>query len=270
MARPFNSMELINPTLLTPGRVATLREEFATAQPYKHVVLDNFLRPEVAEGLTKNFPPYERFNKKYKGLNEYKAEGSNFEDFDPSFARLRDEIKSADFCRWLSEVTGIEELYSVEDALGAGLHQGGDGSFLDVHIDFNIHVDRNIHRRINLLIYFNKDWKEAYGGGTELWNADMTVCEKTVEPLFNRCLIFETNEISYHGYDKIRLPEGVTRKSFYAYYYTDLRKDAAKYHDTVFKARPSDSRTKKLVTPVKEQIKNFVKARLKDFGFKLS
>lgn len=263
-------MELINPTITAPDRVAPLRAAFGAAQPYKHLVLDNFLRPEVAEVLSASFPAYERMNKKYKGLNEFKAEGSNFEDFDPMFARLRDEIKSPAFCKWLSEVTGIEDLYSVQDALGAGLHQGGDGSFLDVHIDFNIHVEHNIHRRINLLIYLTKDWKPEYGaGGTELWNADMSACERVVDFVFNRCLIFETNEISYHGYDKVHLPPGVNRKSFYAYYYTDLRADAVKYHDTVFKARPTDARSKKLMTPVKEQIKNFVKARMKDFGIKL-
>lgn len=82
----------------------------------------------------------------------------------------------------------------------------------------------------------------------------------------NRCLIFETNEISYHGYDKIKLPEGVSRKSFYAYYYTELRGDAAKYHDTVFKARPTDSAAKKALTPIKEGAKNFIKRQLRKLG----
>lgn len=264
-------MELINPLIVAPERVAALQAEFKAAQPYAHLVLDNFLNPATVEALNASFPAYEQLNKKYKGLNEFKAEGSNFEDFNPLFAQLRDEIKSPEFCTWLSAVTGIEALYSVPDALGAGLHQGGDGSFLDVHIDFNIHTDRNIHRRINLLIYLTKDWNAAeYGaGGTELWNADMSACARVVEFVFNRCLIFETNEISYHGYDRVTLPPDVMRKSFYAYYYTDLREGAAKYHDTVFKARPTDGRTKKLMTPVKESLKNFVKAQLKQFGIKL-
>ena len=154
----------------------------------------------------------------------------------------------------MSEITGIDELFSVPDALGGGLHQGGNGSFLDIHIDFNIHADRGIHRRVNLLIFFNKDWKEEYGGHTELWNADMTNLDKKVFPAFNRCLIFET------------VPENITRKSFYAYYYTQLREDAAKYHDTVFKARPTDSLAKKTLTPIKEGAKNFIKRQLRNLG----
>ncbi len=259
-------MNLINPEIFEPQKIAQLKEDFSNAKPYKHLVIDNFLNTEKADYMYANFPAYDLFNKKYKGLNEFKAEGSNFQDFDPAFAQMRDEIASEDFCKWLSTVTGMEDLYSVPDALGAGLHQGGNGSFLDVHIDFNIHVEQNIHRRINLLVFFNKDWKDAYGGGTEMWNADMTKLEKMVLPNFNRCVIFETNEISYHGYDKIKIPENVSRKSFYSYFYTTLRADASKYHDTVFKPRPTDSKMKKALTPVKEKAKNTVKSVLKKLG----
>lgn len=259
-------MELLNKLHFTAESVSKLNKDFNEAKPYKHILIDNLLNQEIADYMFENFPKYEVFNKKYKGLNEFKAEGSNFQDFDKVFAQLRDEISSKEFCEWLGNVSGIHDLYSVPDALGAGLHQGGNGSFLDVHIDFNIHVEQNIHRRINLLIFFNKDWKEEYGGGTELWNKDMSVCEKKVLPIHNRCLIFETSEISYHGYDKIKIPEDVTRKSFYTYFYTDLRADAVSYHDTVFKARPSDGNFKKAITPIKEKAKNFVKATLKRLG----
>lgn len=262
-------MKIISTDWFRPEQITALKTSFDSALPYRHLVIDNFLIPAMADDMYQRFPAYELFNKKYKGLNEFKAEGSNFQDFDPVFAQLRDEIASKEFCQWLSNVSGISDLYSVPDALGAGLHQGGNGSFLDVHIDFNIHVEQNIHRRINLLIFFNKDWKEEYGGGTELWNADMTMCEKKVIPWHNRCLIFETSEISYHGYDKIMIPENVTRKSFYTYFYTDLRADAVSYHDTVFKARPTDTGLKKAITPVKESLKNFIKASLKKLGISI-
>jgi hypothetical protein len=120
-----------------------------------------------------------------------------------------------------------------------------------------------------MLIYMNKDWKPEYGGDLEMWNANMTKCIKKVAPVFNRMVIFETNEISYHGYSKVKLPEGVTRKSIYAYFYTTLRKDAVHYHDTVFKAKPDDSTLKKVGTTVKETLKNFTKAQLKKIGIKL-
>ncbi len=259
-------MNLVNSKLFNHDGIAKMHEEFNHAKPYRHLVIDNFLNTETAEFLYNNFPKEDVFNKKYKGVNEFKSEGSNFADFPELFTQMREELHSKEWCDIMSQITGIEDLFSVEDALGGGLHQGGNGSFLDIHIDFNIHADRGIHRRINLLIFFNKDWKEEYGGHTELWNADMTNLDKKVFPAMNRCVIFETNEISYHGYDKIKLPEGITRKSFYSYYYTKLRGDAAKYHDTVFKARPTDSNMKKALTPIKEGAKNFIKAQLRKIG----
>jgi hypothetical protein len=259
-------MKLVNSQLFTPENIAKMSEDFNSAKPYRHLVIDNFLDADTADFMFNHFPKEDVFNKKYKGVNEFKAEGSNFEDFPEVFTQMREELHSKEWCEIMGKITGMDELFSVPDALGGGLHQGGDGSFLDIHIDFNIHADRGIHRRINLLIFFNKDWKEEYGGHTELWNADMTNLDKKVFPAMNRCLIFETNEISYHGYDKIKVPENVTRKSFYAYYYTALREDAAKYHDTVFKARPTDSAVKKALTPIKEGAKNFIKRQLRKVG----
>lgn len=259
-------MNLINLSLFTNNSILKMREEFNLAKPYRHLVIDNILTDDIANQIYEAFPKEEMFNKRYKGVNEFKAEGSNFEDFPAVFSQLKEAFHSPEWCKIMSEITGIDELFSVPDALGGGLHQGGNGSFLDIHIDFNIHADRGIHRRVNLLIFFNKDWKEEYGGHTELWNADMSNLDKKVFPAFNRCLIFETNEISYHGYAAISVPDNVTRKSFYAYYYTQLREDAVKYHDTVFKARPTDSAVKKTLTPIKEGAKNFIKRQLRNLG----
>ncbi|HAI76528.1 MAG TPA: proline hydroxylase [Microscillaceae bacterium] len=259
-------MKSINPQYTSTEAIQQLKQAFQTAKPYNHLVMDNFLLPEVAERLFEHFPAIEVLNKHYKGLNENKSEGSNFNDFDVSLQQLRQEIMSPEVAQWVSQITSIEGVFVTDDKLGTGLHQGSDGSFLDIHIDFNIHNEKNVHRRLNMLIYFNKDWKAEYGGDLEMWDAQMTRCEKKVAPLFNRCVIFETNEISYHGYSKMSLPEGVTRKSFYTYFYTELRDGAAGYHDTVFKAKPEDSTAKKVGTKLKETLKNFTKAQLKKFG----
>lgn len=251
-----------------PANLEKLHSQFEQARPYKHVIIENFLNPDFADHLYRNFPGMDKMSRKYAGLNENKAEGAGFELFDPAFSELRAELNKPEFYKALSTITGIPDLYSVEDALGMGVHQGADGSYLDIHIDFNIHYERNIHRRTNLLIFLNKNWQESYGGALELWNENVTKLEKSYLPLFNRCVIFETSEISYHGYGKISVPEGETRKSFYAYYYTDLRENAASYHDTVFKARPEEGAVKKIKTDVKETLKNTVKRVMKKAGIK--
>ncbi|MDX2189922.1 MAG: 2OG-Fe(II) oxygenase [Bacteroidota bacterium] len=261
-------MDLINKTHTTPEARKELYNQFNNATPYKHLVIDNFLTPELAEQMFVKFPAYELFNKKYDGMNEKKAEGSNFQDFDPVFTDFKKFVSSPEFCEWITDVTGIKDVFVTDDALGTGLHQGGTGSFLDVHVDFSMHHLLNVYRRLNLLVFFNKGWQEDYKGHTELWNADMTKLEKKVLPIFNRAVMFETTGTSYHGYGKINPPEGVTRKSFYTYFYTKENDGAHKegYHDTIFKARPEEGITKKVVTDVKESAKNFVKRTLKRLG----
>lgn len=264
-------MNCVNNTYLEPAKIEQATATFQNGTPYRHIVLDNFLREEVAAQLYDNFPSIDKLKKHYKGLNEQKSEGSNFSDFHPVFTQVRNCFMSPEFYQWVAQVTGIKDVFITDDNLGTGLHQGSDGSFLDIHVDFNIHHLKNVYRRLNMLIYLNQDWQPGYGGAMEMWNADMTKLIKTVSPDFNRCLIFETSDISYHGYSKITLPTGITRKSFYTYFYTqqpaaDAKK--TKYHDTVFKAKPEDSTVKKVGTNVKETTKNFVKTQLKKLGVK--
>jgi Rps23 Pro-64 3,4-dihydroxylase Tpa1-like proline 4-hydroxylase len=252
-----------------PANLQDLHKQFNAGLPYRHLAIDNFLEPVFAETLYANFPGFDKMSRNYQGLNEHKSEGAGFDQFHPAFTQLRAALNTPEFYKALSAITGIENLYSVEDALGMGVHQGGNGSYLDIHIDFNIHSVRNIHRRVNLLIFLNKDWLDSYGGKLELWNKDVSKLEKAYLPSFNRCVIFETSEISYHGYGKITVPEGLTRKSFYGYFYTDLRDGAAGYHDTVFKARPEEGLVKKVKTDVKETLKNTVKRALKKAGINI-
>ena len=114
---------------------------------------------------------------------------------------------------------------------------------MKVHVDFNKHKKMHLDRRLNLLIYLNKDWQEEYGGHFELWNQEMTGCEKKVLPIFNRCVIFNTSDFSYHGHpNPLDCPEDRTRKSLALYYYSNGRpaEEISEKHTTVFKERPGE------------------------------
>lgn len=261
-------MKHINEVLFQDELLDDLHNGFRRAKPYKHIVFENFLSPDSAILLNQEFPPLNSMRKSYKGLNEKKTEDSSFDLLHPSFGELRAELDSSEFRLIVERISGIQNCFSTDDAMGAGLHQGENGSFLDIHIDFNIHHEKEIYRRLNLLIFLNKDWDTKWGGETEMWDANMTHCEQSYAPLFNRALLFETNEISYHGYSAIHVPEGVTRKSFFCYYYTKDHPNPVKYHDTMFKSKPSDSNLKKVKTRFKEQVKNYIKSQLKRFGVK--
>jgi hypothetical protein len=165
----------------------------------------------------------------------------------------------------MSSLTGIENLQCPDDALGSGLHQGGQGSFVDVHIDVNFDPKLKLWRRINLLIYLNRHWDEAWGGHLELWDAKMTKVLSRVAPLHNRAILFLTDETSPHGYKAIDVPEGESRKSFYAYYFTEVS-DGFKYSDSRFIARPDDGLVRRSATAVKEWAKIRAKRVLKALG----
>ena len=114
-----------------------------------------------------------------------------------------------------------------------------------MHTDFNHHKPLGLERRINVLIYLNRDWDDAYGGQIELWNGDMSRCVNSYLPAFNRCVIFNTTDESYHGNPNVvRNPSGVSRKSIALYYYTATWSEARREHTTQFKVRKgSDDKT---------------------------
>lgn len=256
---------IINPNVLSQKEKFAIL--FAKAQPCRHIVIENFLDLAIADRLFENFPPFETLNVKRKSINEDKAEDYHFERWHPVFSEVRDAVQSEEFCQWLSEVTGVEGLRSTDDSLGSGLHQGKNGSFVDVHVDVNMNPEKGLWRRINLLIYLNKYWKPEYGGDLELWNADMSQCVKKIPPLHNLAVIFYTDDNSPHGYSPIQVPENESRKSFYTYYYTPVG-EGFSYRDSKFLPRPDESLLKKLITNIKESIKINAKKALKFLGFK--
>jgi Rps23 Pro-64 3,4-dihydroxylase Tpa1-like proline 4-hydroxylase len=231
---------------------------FNTAQPFRHIVIDNFLEETAASVLYDQFPDVQQMKTHYKGLNEKKTELSGFTNLDPVFTSLHEELTSRSVITYLEKLTGIGPLSTIDDRLGYGLHQGANNSFLDIHIDYNIHPIQKKHRKLNLIFFLNKEWKAEWGGNLEFWDKDVKRCIASIAPVFNRCVIFECSEISYHGYSLIHVPEGVTRKSYYQYYFIPVAADT-RFHDTVFKPRPADKAVKKAGTYIKEFVKNTAK-----------
>jgi hypothetical protein len=258
---------IINPKYLEEATIKKLHESFENANPCKHILLDDFFTEEVANELYENFPSFESLKVVRKSLNENKREDYHFEKWHPTFTKVRDTFTSPEMGDFMSKISGIEGLFTNTDSLGQGIHQGGVGSFLDVHIDVNVNVGKKLWRRINLLIYLNKNWKPEYGGDVELWNKEMTECVVKYPPMFNKAVIFLTDENSPHGYSKLNIPEGESRKSYYAYFFTPLEEGVV-YKDSRFLNRPDDSVGKKVATTLKEHIKIKVKQLLSKLGVK--
>ncbi len=210
--------------------------------PYPNISFDNFLSPAAAEAALAAFPSvtdagwihYVHVNEKKHGLNKMELLP------EPIQAVIR-EMNSPQFVAYLSELTGIPNLLADDSLEGGGLHQSKRNGFLNVHADFTVHPHkRNWRRRVNLLIYLNKDWQPDYRGDLELWDRKMQGVVTKIAPIFNRCAIFNTDEDSYHGLpDPILCPDNMTRKSIALYYFTE-EATAPTLRATNYRARPDD------------------------------
>ena len=142
---------VINPKYLDASYAGALKDAYENAKPCKYLVMENFFAEEIAHDLFTHFPSIDDLNVKRKSLNEDKSEDYHFDRWHPSFSKVREAVASKDWSDQLSRITGIEGLHTTTDALGSGVHQGKNGSYVDVHIDVNMNPKLGLWRRINLL-----------------------------------------------------------------------------------------------------------------------
>lgn len=220
------------------------RESYAAARPFPHSVMDDFLPSEVLDEVLAEFPaPQQADWMAFDSPVERKLASKDDSTMGEATRHLLAELNSAAFIDFLERLTDIEGLVPDPHFVGGGLHQIERGGHLKVHADFNRHPHTYLERRLNVLIYLNRGWKEEYGGALELWSRDMRSCEKKALPFFDRCVVFTTTDTSFHGHpEPLNCPEGQTRKSIALYYYSKSRpqEENADEHNTLFQARPGE------------------------------
>lgn len=218
------------------SHIDELSVSFANNDLFESVVIDNFCDEQKLLDLIDSIPdPVDSGVSKSRDyvFAKNKYEKSKFKEYGVLFQELYDDLVSEKFQRLLKEITG-EDVFVDKDFHGGGLHQGGDGSFLDMHTDFNYHpVNKNWFRNLNILLYLNKDWHSEYGGQLKLRHS-VTSKSKSIEPIFNRCVIMYTRNYTLHGYDKITFPVGQYRRSIAAYAYTVKDNDVNDIKSTVW------------------------------------
>jgi 2-oxoglutarate-Fe(II)-dependent oxygenase superfamily protein len=216
-----------------------LHEQYLHAQPFPHIVIDNLFPDEVLERVLAAFPQPDQIAwRKFDNDKEKKLGYWHESSLAPDLELFLFRMNTPPVLRFLEQLTGIEGLIPDPYFGGAGPHQILPGGYLKVHVDFNWHPLLKLDRRLNLIVYLNKDWKEEYGGHIELWNRDVTRCGQKVLPVFNRTIVFSTTDFSYHGHPRpLACPEGMSRKSVSFYYYSNGRPDEERSapHDTLFR-----------------------------------
>ncbi len=215
-------------------------EGYRSADPYPHAVIDQFLRPECALELARCFPqPQDAIAWDYYGAEHFEVKmGCSREDQFPAALRSAlHDMNSGPFVSFLEQLTGIDHLLPDPHLAGGGIHLTREDGHLGIHADFNWHERLQAHRRLNLLIYLTPDWSSAYGGELELWDREAKACQRVVEPLFNRAVVFSTRSDSFHGHPNRWKSASVNRQSIALYYYTATRDEAPLRapHNTLYK-----------------------------------
>jgi hypothetical protein len=211
----------INPRVY--DRAEELSSLFSTAAPFSHVVIDDFLSEPLADKLLADFPGVNMMSRSHHYLFANKYELSSWRKISRSFELLYQELVSSEFQIFVHRVTG-EDLF-LDPRVYGDLHQSENGGFLDMHVDFNVHpyCETWLHC-LNAIVYLNKNWKTDYGGSLQLKNGlGGNVYE--VLPLFNRCVLMRSDDTTYHGYNRLNLPSGITRKSILTHFYKKITAD---------------------------------------------
>lgn len=228
---------------------------YRSRQPVSHIELPEILDPDFALRLAREFPSgdvglwtrYRHYNEDKFGLTDWKL-------FPPALQQAVVALNSPFFVSLMSKLTGIPDLLPDPSLEGGGLHFCRRGGYLNLHSDFSMHhYNQGWHRRVNLILYLNPRWEDAWGGAIEFWDQNARRYFVKYPPRLNHAVIFNTDAVALHGFpDPLRCPENVSRKSLALYYYT-VDGESNGPSSTQYYARPSDGTFKKLMVWLDKQ-----------------
>ena len=203
--------------------------------PFDHWIINDFLDVDTARQASKEFIDYDNPTEEiihYSGWIAEKKACNRWDRFPPLTYRIFSNLLSVDFVDHLSKITSISPLYPDIGLHGGGWHMHSKNGNLAVHLDYSIHPKLNLQRKLNLIVYLEEDYDPSWGGSLQLWSHDKDNKRplnkvKEIEPIFNKAIIFDTTQKSWHGFpEPIHPPEGKMRKSFAVYYMTDITSTA--------------------------------------------
>jgi len=212
--------------------IDALHKNFVTTQPFNHIEINNFFNPEILDEVLKEFDK-ENFSLWDKREHEntqvkWRTNWSDDEEVPSTTFSLISFLNSGNFLRFLSKLTGVEGIISDPYLTGGGFNQINSGGVLAVHADGNWHDLMSVHRRLNVIIYLNKEWQDDWNGHFEIWSRTEDnkpkECVKKIKPDFNKLVIFKTDDFSFHGHPTpLKCPKDKSRRSLILYYYTSNR-----------------------------------------------
>ena len=173
----------------------------------KYLVIDNFLDNDMAlicqtEILNSEPNNWDKYNNCFEQKKTYRDKNNFPENVNDLFKTFTSE----EFINNLNKLTGLN-LINENDKIFWGVHLFNDADKLDIHVDAGRHLKTGLVKAVTLGIYLSYNWNEENGGYIEFWEGDKSSidnpkiyrCKEKILPVFNRCIIFENNDTSWHG-----------------------------------------------------------------------
>jgi len=235
-------------------------DKYGKDGPFDHCVIDNFFKKEFALGLEKEFPDFNSdIWHSYNNQIEVKKLCNNWNNFPKLSYLVFNFLNSDEFLNILREGIFKETtLYSDAGLNGGGWHIHKKGGKLNTHLDYSVHPKLGLQRKLNIIIYLNSKWEKHWGGDLGLWSneSDKEPGEliKEIEPKFNRAVLFDTTQNSWHGLPKpLKCPQGEYRKSMAVYYLCESPAKVSKRGKALFAPTPEQKGDKNILELIKKR-----------------
>lgn len=226
----------------------SLRDGFLTAVPFNHVVIDDFFCQPVAEALAREFPAHDDpvWPVHYNNAIENKKACNHWDRFPRMTYDVFHFLCGERFVDVIRSITGNTDIQCDFGLHGGGWHSHSTAGYLNLHLDYSRHPKLDLYRKYNLLVYLSSEWDPAWGGALQLWSSDQegqpNGCEQVIEPRFNRAVLFDTTQRSWHGLpDAIACPAGQSRQSLAVYYLSSEGPADDQRGKALFAARPEQA-----------------------------
>lgn len=213
-------MQIINPIY------ETLEEQspaFIRAEPFPHVVLDDFLDKDFYESLSETMIAdpgqgqgrvfdTEAETNKWISLNVGLSDGMQ---------TLLDFLNSEQWVAVLQEFSRVDSLVSTEhgNTALANYHEMGPGGFLAPHVDHAFEPETGLPHVLNIILYLSNDWNDEFGGATLFYDRKGVNMVQRIAYKPNRAVVFLHTPYSFHCVEEIYTAK-TTRKSLYVDYYS--------------------------------------------------
>jgi hypothetical protein len=225
-----------------PAGIEEIKTQYKNARPFPHVVMDDLFSEQALDPLLTEIAAMsgDRWTNVDRDPRERTVRMRSAVEMGAAGERLLGIVHSAAFLYMLSEITGVGQLLPDPYLQGGGYALMRRGDYFDVHADRNVAYDTGLTRRLAMIVFLNKAWKPEYNGQLELWTPDAKRREVSIDPLFNRTVLFQVAYPNFHGVPApLACPTERIRQSFIVYYHTAEipQIPGVKPHTTIFAPR---------------------------------